>query len=63
MRPLIFTDQIVVRTDADLRAAIDAAAAREGSTPSTWIRNTLAAIAPVTPQAAQPTRRPAQASR
>lgn len=61
MRPLVFTDQIVVRTDADLRAAIDAAAAREGSTPSTWIRNALASVVPAPAGIAPP--RPADASR
>lgn len=41
MRPLIFSDTITIRTDADLRAAIDAAAAREAVSASDLLRRTL----------------------
>lgn len=64
MRPLHYDSTFTVRTDADLRAAIAAAAAREGSTPSTWIRNALAAIAPVSSfPSKRPAGQPAGASR
>lgn len=44
MRPLNFDATITVRTDADLRRAIDAAARRENTTASDWIRKAVAAI-------------------
>lgn len=40
--PITFT----MRTDAELRAAIDAAAAREGSSASEWVRRVLVERAP-----------------
>ena len=46
MRPLVYSDTITVRTDAGLRAAINAAAEREGATASDWVRKSLAAIVP-----------------
>lgn len=44
MRPLVYSDTITVRTDADLRRAIDAAARRENTTASDWLRKTVATI-------------------
>lgn len=41
MRPLVFSDTITIRTDAELRAAIDAAAAREAVSASDLLRRTL----------------------
>ena len=43
MRPLVFKGRITIRTDAQLRAAIEAEAARGSVTASDWIRTTLAA--------------------
>lgn len=47
MRPLVYSDTITVRTDADLRRAIDAAARRENTTASDWLRKAVAAIVAV----------------
>lgn len=44
MRPLVYSDTITVRTDADLRRSIDAAAQREGASASEWVRQALGAI-------------------
>lgn len=44
MRPLVFADTISVRTDAELRARIEAAAAIEGASASDWVRRTLASV-------------------
>jgi negative regulator of replication initiation len=44
MRPLVYSDTITVRTDADLRRAIDAAAQREGASASDWVRRALGTI-------------------
>ncbi|TXN76067.1 ribbon-helix-helix protein, CopG family [Methylobacterium sp. WL18] len=44
MRPLNFDATITIRTDADLRRAIDAAARREGASASEWVRQALGAI-------------------
>ena len=44
MRPLVYSDTITVRTDADLRRAIDDAARRENTTASDWLRKAVAAI-------------------
>ncbi|MGT2488628.1 hypothetical protein ACU4GA_27305 [Methylobacterium oryzae CBMB20] len=44
MRPLVYSDTITVRTDADLRRAIDAAAEREGASASEWVRRALGSI-------------------
>jgi len=44
MRPLVYSDTITIRTDADLRRAIDAAAEREGASASEWVRRALASI-------------------
>ena len=57
MRPLVYSDTITIRTDADLRRAIDAAAMREGASASEWVRRALGAIVqaddpPPTPPAA-----------
>ncbi|CAO4195755.1 hypothetical protein [Methylorubrum extorquens] len=41
MRPLVFSDTITIRTDAKLRAAIDAAVAREAASASDLLRRTL----------------------
>lgn len=41
MRPLVFSDTVTIRTDAELRAAIDAAAAREAVSASDLLRRTL----------------------
>ncbi|MDP4026802.1 ribbon-helix-helix protein, CopG family [Methylobacterium sp. NEAU 140] len=43
MRPLNYGSTITIRTDADLRRAIDAAARREGASASDWVRRALAA--------------------
>ena len=52
MRPLVFESSLTVRTDANLRAAIEAAAAREGASTSEWVRRALASIAPPPPRPA-----------
>ena len=44
MRPLVYSDTITVRTDADLRRAIDAAAEHEGASASEWVRRALRSI-------------------
>lgn len=44
MRPLVYSDTITIRTDADLRRAIDAAAERDGASASEWVRRALGAI-------------------
>ena len=44
MRPLVYSDTITVRTDADLRRAIDAAAQREGASASEWVRRALGTL-------------------
>lgn len=44
MRPLNFDTTITIRTDADLRRAIDAAAEREGASASEWVRRALGSI-------------------
>lgn len=44
MRQLIYSDTITVRTDADLRRAIDAAAERDGASASEWVRRALGTI-------------------
>lgn len=44
MRPLVYSDTITVRTDAELRRAIDAAAQREGASASEWVRRALGSI-------------------
>jgi hypothetical protein len=54
MRPLVYSDTITVRTDADLRRAINAAARRENTTASDWLRKAVATIvatdgSPLTP--------------
>jgi hypothetical protein len=41
MRPLVYSDTITIRMDADLRRAIDAAAQREGASASEWVRRAL----------------------
>ena len=51
MRPLVYSNTITVRTDADLRRAIDAAARRENTTASDWIRKAVAAIVAPSPDA------------
>ena len=57
MRPLVYSDTITIRTDADLRRAIDAAAERDGASASEWVRRALASVVrldeqPPTPPAA-----------
>jgi hypothetical protein len=44
MRLLNYDSTITVRTDADLRRAIDAAAEREGASASEWVRRALGSI-------------------
>jgi hypothetical protein len=44
MRPLIYSDTITIRTDADLRRAIGAAAERDGASASEWVRRALRPI-------------------
>lgn len=44
MRPLVYSDTITIRTDADLRRAIDAAAEREGASAREWVRRALGTI-------------------
>ncbi|MCJ2061895.1 toxin-antitoxin system HicB family antitoxin [Methylobacterium sp. J-088] len=44
MRPLVYSDTITIRTDADLRRAIAAAAQREGASASEWVRRALGTI-------------------
>lgn len=44
MRPLNFDTTITIRTDADLRRAIDAAAQRAGASASEWVRRALVSI-------------------
>lgn len=58
MRRLVYSDTITIRTDADLRRAIDAAAQREGASASEWVRRALGSI--VAPQ--DPPRPPAPAA-
>lgn len=42
MRPLVFGKSLTVRTDAGLRAAIEAAAAEDGASASCWVRRAIA---------------------
>lgn len=44
MRPLVYSDTITIRTNAELRRAIDAAAQREGASASEWVRRALGAV-------------------
>jgi len=43
MRPLVFEKSLTVRTGLDLRAAIEAQAAKEGASASAWVRDALKA--------------------
>lgn len=43
MRPLVFEKSLTVRTGLDLRAAIEAQAAKEGASASAWVRDALRA--------------------
>ncbi|WP_409565150.1 toxin-antitoxin system HicB family antitoxin [Methylobacterium sp. J-078] len=66
MRPLVYSDTITIRTDADLRAAIAAAAEREGASASDWVRRALASVTSGSMPSASSARRhhqPAQAAR
>lgn len=44
MRARIYSNTITVRTGAELRAAINEAAAREGASASAWVRRALEAV-------------------
>nr|WP_042672311.1 hypothetical protein [Methylobacterium sp. B34] len=62
MRPLVYSDTITVRTNADLRRAIDAAAEREGASASEWVRRALGSIVRIdTPRSPSPPSTPAGA--
>ncbi|KQT55422.1 hypothetical protein ASG52_24785 [Methylobacterium sp. Leaf456] len=61
MRPLVFSDTITIRTDAELRAAIDAAAARSSVSASDLLRRTLRSALLDTPRLSSPSRPEARA--
>ena len=66
MRPLQYDSTFTARANSDLRAAIAAAAEREGASTSDWVRRSLASVAfgPMLPVRSPRTHhQPSQASR
>lgn len=61
MRPLIYSGTITIRTDAELRDAIDAAAARDSVSASDLLRRTLRVALLDTARASASARREARA--
>lgn len=54
MRPLVFSDTITIRTDRDLREAINSAAKRDGASASEFLRSTLRTAVTAPPVVSRP---------